>query len=119
MNNCMKKTAASRKVNQTEAQRETKLTPAQLKTLQYDDENAIAALVILSDPSDHAGLPLEWAQATANRLVTKNPGRYLALAHVWAQAAYQLAFHELDPSRGDPSESELDELADLRAWLRR
>lgn len=118
-NNCMKETAAHRKMNQTAAQQETKLTAAQRKTLQYDDDNAIAALIILSDPNSHAGLRLEWAQATANRLVTQYPGRYLALGQVWAQAAYQLAFREFDPSRGDPSESELDELADLRAWLRR
>ena len=54
-NNCMK---------ETPAQKETKLTSAQRKIRKYDDENAMAALVILLDPAGHAGLPLEWAQAT-------------------------------------------------------
>jgi len=85
----------------------------------YDDANAEAAQIILSDPARYEGALLEWAQMIACRMVRTEACRYLPLAKLWARTAYQRAFDFETPGRELPPEGDREESSELRAWQRR
>lgn len=96
-----------------------KPTAVQQRKNQYEDDNAEAALIILTSPDEVEPARTDWAHMVANRLLTTYPGRYPALERAYARTACELAYRSVDPNRETMSQADSDELADLRAWHRR
>jgi hypothetical protein len=94
-------------------------TAVQQKLMGYENDNAEAALIILTSPDQFQGALTEWAHMVANRLLTAYPGRYRPLERAWARTACELAYRSADPNRETMSQTDRDELSDLRAWHRR
>ena len=96
-----------------------KQTAVQQRKKQYENDNAEAALIILTRPEQVEPARIDWAHMAANRLLTTYPGRYPALERVYARTAYGIAYRGSDPNRETASQADSDEQSDLRAWHRR